>query len=78
MAERIRIDLCGLLAVTRGEKRLAGAELGSRKSRALLAMLAVEPGTLVPADRIHHALWSSEPPADPEANLATLVSRLRR
>lgn len=78
MAEPIRIDVCGPLVVTRDGRRVDGHELGSRKSRVLLALLAVEPGALVHADRIQDVLWGSHPPVDPGANLATLVSRLRQ
>lgn len=53
-----------------------GAEVGSRKARTLLAVLAVSPGHTT-TDRIATALWDDTPPRDPTANVATLVSRLR-
>jgi len=53
-----------------------GVEVGSRKARTLLAMLAVSAGYLT-TDRIAATLWDDAPPRDPVANIATLVSRLR-
>ena len=55
-----------------------GRDLGSRKARTLLALLAAERGRLVPVDRIVDVLWPDGPPADPAANVSTLVSRTRR
>ena len=73
------IRLASALAVDRpGGDTLEGRELGSRKARTLLALLAAERGALVPLDRIVEALWRGVPPADPAANVATLVSRTRR
>lgn len=73
-----RFRLCPVLAVDRESSTLSGAALGSRKARTLLALLAVARGAPVASDRLAWALWGEHPPADPPANLATLVSRLRR
>lgn len=54
---------------------LPAAEVGSRKARTLLALLAVHRGS-VPGNRIAPAVWDDAPPRY-AANLATLVSRLR-
>jgi DNA-binding SARP family transcriptional activator len=43
----------------------------------LSKLLAVERASLVPVDRIVDVLWPGGPPAAPEQNVATLVSRLR-
>jgi DNA-binding SARP family transcriptional activator len=51
--------------------------VGSRKARTLLALLAVERGRLVTADRIVGVLWPADRPKYAARNLATLVSRLR-
>ena len=74
-----RIRLASALAVdVPGGDTLTGRELGSRKARTLLALLAAERGALVPLDRIVEALWPDDAPADPAANVATLVSRTRK
>jgi DNA-binding SARP family transcriptional activator len=74
---QVRIRLCGPIAVERDGRVLAGRELGSRKARTLLGLLAVERGHLVTTDRIVDLLWTGDAPRDPAANVATLVSRLR-
>ena len=78
MAASVRIRLCSVLTVETADRTLTGRDLGSRKARTLLALLASERGRMVPLDRVVDALWASAPPADPAANVATLVSRSRR
>jgi DNA-binding SARP family transcriptional activator len=74
-----RIRLATALTVDRPDgETLTGRELGSRKARTLLALLAAERGAQVPLDRIVEALWPEGAPNDPAANVATLVSRTRR
>lgn len=53
-------------------------ELGGAKPRALLAALALEPGRVVPADRLVDVVWSEHPPASARALVQTYVSTLRR
>ncbi|MET9794908.1 AfsR/SARP family transcriptional regulator [Nocardiopsis alba] len=48
------------------------------KVRLLLAGLLVDPGRLVPADRLIEDLWGSDLPANPTASLQTRASQLRR
>jgi DNA-binding SARP family transcriptional activator len=67
----------GTFSVRRDGAELADAEIGSRKSRTLLKLLAVEHPRLVPTDRIIEILWADSPPAAAIQNVATLVSRLR-
>ncbi len=74
----VRLRLSSTLAVDAGDGMLSGRELGSRKARTLLALLAAARGRPVATDRIVEALWGQAPPADPAANVATLVSRVRR
>jgi DNA-binding SARP family transcriptional activator/tetratricopeptide (TPR) repeat protein len=71
------IQLVGPLAVVRDGRVLPAAEVGSRKARSLLAVLATARGTLVPLDRIVAAVWPQRPPLRPADNVATLVSRIR-
>ncbi|MCW2847485.1 MAG: hypothetical protein JWR90_1459 [Marmoricola sp.] len=78
MTGKLRFRLCSVLSVETSEGTLTGRDLGSRKGRTLLALLASERGQLVPLDRITEALWPETAPADPAANVATLVSRARR
>ena len=74
-----RIRLSSALAVDAPDgRRLAGRDLGSRKARTLLALLAAERGALVPLDRIVDALWPADAPVDPAANVATMLSRTRK
>ena len=76
-SRQIELRLAGTFGVIRGGTELPEREVGSRKSRTLLKLLAVERPTLVPVDRIVDVLWAGERPAAAEHNVATLVSRLR-
>ncbi len=71
------LRLVGPLTVVRHGRDLAPGDVGSRKARSLLAMLAVHRPAALPADRLVAALWPDRPPRNPEDNVATLVSRLR-
>jgi DNA-binding SARP family transcriptional activator len=51
--------------------------LGSRKGRLALCVLALAEGQVVPTDVLVDTLWGDAPPAQPEDQLAVLVSRLR-
>ncbi len=74
---QVELRLAGRFRVVRDGTELTDGEIGSRKSRTLLKLLAVERPGLVPVDRIVEVLWPDERPAAPEQNVATLVSRLR-
>ena len=76
-AAAVELCLAGTFRVVRGGAQLADGEIGSRKSRTLLKLLAVERPGLVTVDRIVEILWPDERPAAPEQNVATMVSRLR-
>jgi len=73
----IELRLAGTFGIVRDGRELAEREIGSRKSRTLLKLLAVERPALVPVDRIIDVLWPARPPAAAEQNVASLVSRLR-
>jgi DNA-binding SARP family transcriptional activator len=53
-------------------------ELGPRKQRAVLAMLALELGHTVSADRLSQGLWGDEPPASAGKMVQSYISQLRR
>jgi YVTN family beta-propeller protein len=53
-------------------------DLGPRKQRAVLAMLALELGRTVSADRLVEGLWGDEPPASAPKMVQLYVSHLRR
>ena len=72
----MRISLLGELEVFDNDDRpviVTGA-----KQRALLAMLALHPGQMVPADQLVEALWGEDPPPAVRNGLQGLVSKLRR
>ena len=73
----VELRLAGTFSVVRDGTQLIDGEIGSRKSRTLLKLLAVERPGLVTVDRIVEVLWPDERPAAPEQNVATMVSRLR-
>lgn len=63
------------------EARDAGGEvveLGSRRQRALLAMLLLDANRTVPVERIVDGLWGEEPPAKAVASIQSYISNLRR
>jgi predicted ATPase/DNA-binding SARP family transcriptional activator len=52
--------------------------LGGPRQRMLLALLLLEPGRPVPADRLAEELWQGRPPPGAETTLRSYVSRLRK
>ncbi|MBO3746708.1 winged helix-turn-helix domain-containing protein [Streptosporangiaceae bacterium NEAU-GS5] len=71
----MRVGILGALEVT--DDTGAPVVVGGQRVRALLAMLALEPGKPVAVDRLVDALWGEEPPGNAANALQTLVSRLR-
>jgi hypothetical protein len=61
----VEVRLAGSFGVRRDDTELAGQAVGSRKSRLLLKLLAVERPALVPVDRIADVLWAGRHPAAP-------------
>jgi len=74
----VRVAMCRALSVTRDDTELSGPKLGTRKARVLLAALAAARGGPVSTGLLSEAIWPEAVPRDPQANLATLASRLRR
>lgn len=73
MADELRVRLLGGLDV----EGVAAKELGSRKARTLLKLLALARGGPVSADRAVEVLWGDDAPARPVNQIGVLVSRLR-
>jgi DNA-binding SARP family transcriptional activator len=71
----MRFAILGPLAVTDGARPIA---VPGAKPRSLLALLVLQAGRVVPADRLVDGLWGEHLPADPANALQALVSRLRR
>jgi predicted ATPase/DNA-binding SARP family transcriptional activator len=72
----MRFGVLGRLAAwTRDDRPI---KIPGVKVRKLLAVLLVNDGRAVPADRLIDYLWGDELPADPAAALSVKVSQLRR
>ena len=72
--DQLRIRLLGGLDVDGVDPR----EVGSRKARTLVKVLALARGSPVPADRVVEALWpGDDTPLKPVDQVGVLVSRLR-
>ena len=69
------VRVLGPLEVRRQEQPVV---LGARLERALLAVLVLEAGRVVPADRIVDLLWGAAPPPKAVPALHTKVAHLRR
>jgi DNA-binding SARP family transcriptional activator len=67
--------LLGPLEVRRDGQTIT---VGRGKQRALLAVLALNAGRVVPAERLIDELWGDEPPATAATALQVYVSRLRK
>src|SRR5215471_17042594 len=72
---RTRFAVLGTFRVDRDGRE---ADLGPRLQRALLAILVVEAGRVVPVDRLIDLLWRDEPPAAAIASVQAYISQLRR
>ncbi|SNS51830.1 Predicted ATPase [Actinomadura meyerae] len=72
----LEIRLFGPFEVADGERGVL--DPGTRKQRALLAMLALEPGRVVPLDRLVDELWAGDPPAGATPTLRAYIAHLRK
>ncbi len=70
----LRVRVIGGLDV----EGVAERDLGSRKARTALKRLAIACGRPVPVAGLQEVLWGDEHPRDPAAQLAVIMSRLRR
>lgn len=73
----MRVQVCGSIVVEDDGRRLETA-LPSRQGRVLFAYLVLNRARAVPRSEIVDALWPGGGPADPDAALNALLSRLRR
>ena len=71
----MRFGILGPLSVADGERLIV---VPGAKPRALLVLLVLDAGRVVPTDRLVDSLWGEQLPADPANALQALVSRLRR
>jgi SARP family transcriptional regulator, regulator of embCAB operon len=76
-AGRLRIQICGPLAVERDGERLE-SRLPGRQGRLLFAYLVINRHRPVPRDELAEALWREPDPAAIDARLNPLLSKLRR
>jgi DNA-binding SARP family transcriptional activator len=74
----VQVRLAGGFTVGRGGRDLAPAQVGSRRGRQLLALLAVARPSLVTVDALAEVLWPDELRPRAAEDVATLVSRLRK
>ena len=72
----LEFRLFGPLEVIDGQRGVL--DLGTRKQRALVAMLALEPGRVVSLDRLIEELWAGEPPAGATRTLQAYIAHLRK
>lgn len=74
-AKHLQISLLGELAASYDGTLL---DLGGRRQRAVLAVLLLARGEVVPAERIADAVWGERAPGDAVSALQSYVSHLRR
>src|ERR1700722_2255459 len=72
----VQVAMLGALEVRTDDGELL--EVGGSRLRALLIMLALRPGQVVPASELIDGLWADQAPAGAANALQALVSRLRR
>lgn len=72
----LRIDVLGPLQVHDGSG--APITVGGPRPRALLVLLALQPGRTVPVEQLVDGQYGGDPPADAVGALQAQVARLRR
>ena len=68
----------GLLGTFTASWDGAPLDLGGPRQRAVLAILVLARGEVVPGERLAESLWGETPPADTAGALQASVSPLRR
>jgi DNA-binding SARP family transcriptional activator len=71
----LEVRILGPLEVWDGKKPL---QLGGQRQRAVLALLAVHAGEVVPSERLITHLWGESPPPTAPTALQNAVSQLRK
>jgi DNA-binding SARP family transcriptional activator len=71
----IEFRILGPLEVWNAGQRIA---VGGPKQRRVLAVLSVEPGRVVPVERLVDAIWDVEPPSTARKQVQNAVSALRQ
>jgi DNA-binding SARP family transcriptional activator len=74
-AQALKFSVLGPVRAWRDGVEVA---LGPRQQRAVLAVLLLNNGALVPVDQLIDALWGSRPPASAAALVRTYITGLRR
>ena len=72
---QLRISLLGPCAASFDGRPL---DLGGPRQRAVLAVLVLARGEVVPVDRLTDSVWGERAPADPAGAVQAYVSHLRR
>ena len=72
---QLRISLLGACTASSGGVPL---DLGGPRQRAVLVVLLLARGEIVPVERLTEAVWGDRPPTDPAGALQAYVSHLRR
>jgi len=75
-ARPLDFRILGPLEVLDEDKRPLA--LGGQKQRAVLALLLLDRGRVVPTDRLVDRLWGEEPPRTATTSLQNTISRLRK
>ncbi len=76
-SDRVRIQICGALAVERDGQRLE-LRLPGRQGRLMFTYLVVNRHRYIPRHELAEALWREPDPAAVDARLNPLLSKLRR
>jgi DNA-binding SARP family transcriptional activator len=76
--ERLRIFICGRLALIRGDRLVPEAAMPARQGRRLWAYLVIHRAQPVGRGELAAAVWGDDMPDAWESALNALISRLRR